>query len=162
MSRDEDFLAFLYGLQKDRAALAALRRGLGEAPGTVAAMGKYIYPFFGVGGHHSYAEQRAERVYFLISSLFALHPEVSTQGDMGQHLRSIREDPDETAVERRFTQLLAAHLDDLPDLLRHAVSLLKAKEKPIHWDALLADVLAWERGFAQLKWARSFWGARAP
>lgn len=158
MTKHQHFITFLKGLKEDRAALAALRRGLGEPPGAVAEMGKYIYPFFGANGPQKYAERREERAYFLIASLFALHPEAAAWGNMGRHLQAIRNNKDETAVERRFTQLLAAHPDDLPNLLRQAVSLLKAKEEPIHWEELLSDVLTWERGYAQQKWARSFWG----
>jgi CRISPR system Cascade subunit CasB len=161
MTKHEEFITFLEGLKEDRAALAALRRGLGEPPGTVAEMGKYIYPFLGADEPRAHRARQEETTYFLVAALFALHPESTGRGDLGRHLRDIRLDDKETAVERRFTQLLAADPADLPDLLRQAVSLLKAKEQPIHWEALIKDVLNWGHpsGFVQHKWARSFWGA---
>ncbi|MGH8629685.1 MAG: type I-E CRISPR-associated protein Cse2/CasB [Burkholderiales bacterium] len=154
----DNFIRFLYSLKDDRAALAALRRGLGEEPGAVAEMGKYIYRFFPASGTDN---PREERAYFLVASLFALHPEATERGNMGAHMRAIRRDEEDTAVERRFSQLLSAHTNDLPDLLRQAVSLLKAKEQPVNWRELLSDVVYWGDKVQQ-RWARSYWGAAAP
>lgn len=73
-----------------------------------------------------------------------------------------RSEGGEDALERRFTALLAAHPDDLPDYLRQAVSFLKSKDVPINWNQLIWDLQKWndEDRRIQKEWARSFWGGR--
>ena len=162
--------AFIRRLQElatnqDRGALAALRRGLGRPPGAAAEMFRYVEPWL---PERRSADQEA--AYYLIASLFALHPKSVSEGNLGQHLASIRnkgkddedkgdEDKDD-ALERRFSALLAAHPDDLPNYLRQAVSMLKSKETPINWDQLLRDVQAWDAPDRRVQkaWARAFWG----
>jgi CRISPR system Cascade subunit CasB len=102
-----------------------------------------------------------DAAYYLVASLFALHPQPGGVGNMGNHFGRAR-DPqgDSSALERRFTTLLAAHPDDLHVNLRQAVSFLRSKEVPVNWHQLLSDVLAWghpER-YVQQQWARAFWG----
>jgi len=148
------FVTYLEGLREDRGALAALRRGLGQAPGTVADMYRYVVPWL------EKASSRQEAAYYTIAALFAYHPAPGGTGNMGDHFARTR-DPkgDNTAIERRFTVLLAAHPDDLAFYLRQAVSFLKSKEVPVNWHQLLADVLAWDHAdrYVQRNWARAFW-----
>ena len=61
-----EFIARLESLAKreDRAALAALRRGLGKPPGTVAEMAPYVEPAFDGAPDEAY----------IVASLFGLHP----------------------------------------------------------------------------------------
>lgn len=152
------FIRYLQKLAdgQDRGALASLRRGLGQPPGTVADMYRYVEPFLGADARYK------EDAFYLVAALFALHPKTANDGDMGKHMAATRSESGEDALERRFTALLAAHPDDLPEYLRQAVSFLKSKEIPINWDQLLRDLQGWGREdrFAQKKWARSFWGGR--
>ncbi|HKZ85386.1 MAG TPA: type I-E CRISPR-associated protein Cse2/CasB [Anaerolineae bacterium] len=157
-----DFIDYLEGLKEDRPALAALRRGLGYTADDAPAETRHIIE----PRLSQTTSQSWERACYIVGPLFAFHPESIDSGDMGWHLRAIRgDDPNETAVERRFTQLLAAHPDDLADYLRQAVSLLKAKDQPIHWRRLFFDVLTWQgsdedaRNRVQKRWAASFWRA---
>lgn len=152
--------AFIRRLQElatnqDRGALAALRRGLGRPPGAAAEMFRYVEPWL---PERRSADQEA--AYYLIASLFALHPKSVSEGNLGQHLASIRNEGGDDALERRFSALLAAHPDDLPNYLRQAVSMLKSKETPINWDQLLRDVQAWDAPDRRVQkaWARAFWG----
>jgi len=150
------FVTYLESLAEDRGALAALRRGLGQPPGTVAAMYPYVVPRLPAN-----AERWLEDAYYLIAALYAMHPTAGGSGNMGSHFRRAAEaDPERReAIERRFTRLLAAHPDDLPDALRQAVGYLRSAEVPIHWHQLLRDVLAWghpER-YVQRSWAKAFW-----
>jgi len=64
-------------------------------------------------------------------------------------------------VERRFMGLLTSDIEELPDTLRQAVSLLKSKKELVNWRQLLRDVLAWTRegGYVQKQWGRAFWCA---
>lgn len=155
MDVNERFITYLQGLRDDRGALAALRQGLGRPAGTVASMYRYIVPWL----PHE-APRWREEAYYLIAALFAYYPEPGGQGNMGHHFARAR-DPqgDNTAIERRFTTLLAAHPDDLATYLRQAVSFLKSKEVPINWRQLMPDVMAWGHPdrYVQQQWARAFW-----
>lgn len=152
------FIRYLQGLaeKQERGALASLRRGLGQPPGTVAEMYRYVEPYLGADARYK------ESTYYLVAALFALHPQSTDQGNMGDHLARTRTENASDALERRFTALLAAHPDDLPDYLRQAVSFLKSKEESVNWNQLLRDLQNWghEGRFVQKAWARSFWGGR--
>jgi CRISPR system Cascade subunit CasB len=159
MSQTEEFIGYLEGLREDRAALAALRRGLGQPPGTVADMYRYVVPWLSED-----TPRRREAAFYTIAALFAYHPQPGGSDNMGHHFARARGlVGDETAIERRFTVLLSAHPDDLQFGLRQAVSFLKSKEVPVNWQQLLFDILNWGHpdGFVQRQWARGFWG-RAP
>ncbi len=153
--RLHSFVEYLCKLTDDRAALAALRRGLGQPPGYVPEMLRYISPFV-----TNQTSRWEERTLYMIASLFALHPAHTNEGNMGDHLARLKS-KDDTALERRFAHLLSAHPDDLDVYLRQAVSILRSKEIPINWDQLLRDVRSWSHpdGQAQVRrrWARSFW-----
>lgn len=147
--------------ENNRGALASLRRGLGQPPGTVADMYRYVEPFLGQEKSAGYKES----AFYLVAALFALHPKSTDFGDMGKHMVATRTESGSDALERRFTALLAAHTDDLPEYLRQAVSFLKSKEVPVNWNQLLWDLQNWEKRddpkfSVQKKWARSFWGGR--
>jgi CRISPR system Cascade subunit CasB len=152
------FIRYLQNLAKgqNRGALASLRRGLGQPPGTVADMCRYVEPF--LGGDARYKES----AFYLVAALFALHPSSTEFGDMGKHMAATRTESGSDALERRFTALLATHSDDLPDYLRQAVSFLKSKDIPVNWNQLLRDLQGWSHAdrFVQKQWARSFWGGR--
>src|SRR5262249_1746417 len=62
--------------------------------------------------------------------------------------------------ERRFIAMLGCSLVELPNHLRHAVSLLNAKSIGVDWCQLLADIRHWENEnrWIQTEWARAFWG----
>lgn len=139
----------------DRAALAALRRGLGKAPGTEAEMYRYIVPLL---PENTYQNQ--EMAFYLIASLFASHPVSTKKGNLGNHLAQIRGDNNTDALERRFTALLSSHPDDLPDYLRQTISLLKSKDVSVNWDQLLKDLLWWNDK-TRKSWATAFWGYRS-
>ncbi len=138
----------------DRAALAALRRGLGKAPGTEPEMYRYIVPLL---PENAYPNQ--ERAFYLIASLFASHPVSAPKGNLGNHLAQARGENNADALERRFTALLSAHSDDLPNYLRQTISLLKSQDVPVNWNQLLKDLLWWNDK-ARKSWATAFWGYR--
>ncbi len=152
------FITYLESLRdrEDRGALATLRRGLGREPGSVVEMYPYVVPWLPAG-----LSRQAEAAYYLVAALFAYHPSPGGSGNLGDAFRgTLDAQGDNTAIERRFATLLAAHPDDLPFHLRQAVSFLKSKERPIDWRQLLADLQAWGHpdGYVQKQWARSFWG----
>jgi len=156
MSENEEhyLIRYLKSLAEkdDRAALAALRRGLGKAPGTAPEMYRYIVPLL---PEKTYRFQ--ETAFYLIASLFASHPVSIQKGNLGNHLAQARGENNAAALERRFTALLSAHPDDLPNYLRQTISLLKSKEVPVNWDQLLKDLLWWNDQ-TRKRWATAFWG----
>lgn len=166
MAETYPFITYLEGLaeSEDRGALAALRRGLGQPPGTVAAMYPYVVPWLPPD-----ARPWQEAAHYLIAALFALYPSPSGGGNLGTSFRQAQgtEPPSLSEerispIERRFTALLAAHPDDLPHHLRQAVSFLKSKEVAINWHQLFRDIQNWGHPDrrVQKEWARAFWGAR--
>jgi len=142
-----------------RSALAKLRRGLGQPPGTTQEMFPYVVPFLP-------NDTMRGDAYFLIAALFAYHPDPGGTGNMGSHFANAREpDSDSTAIERRFTALLAAHGEDLHYYLRQAVGFLRSRQNPVpvNWHKLFGDILSWSHpsGYVQKEWARAFWGRPA-
>lgn len=145
--------------REDRAALAALRRGLGKPPGTVAEMAPYVEPAFDGAPDEAY----------IVASLFGLHPhhrrtERQHRRGLGSDLRPLRvvgegEDP---GVVRRFTALLDAHREAAPEHLRHLVALLRSRKEdlPIDYLQLFFDLRAWDDTdrSVQKRWASGFWG----
>ena len=158
MADRHPFVEHLERLRHDRGALAALRRGIGRPPGTVPDMYRYVVPWLPVD-----LPAWREEVCYLIAALFAYHPATGGSGNMGDHFSRARAaQADDTAIERRFTALLAAHPDDLPSYLRQAVSFLRSKDVAVDWHQLLSDVMAWGhpdyRDRVKRNWARAFWG----
>lgn len=158
-SHDEQFINALEELirKDDRAALAALRRGLGKQPGAAMEMHRYVVP-------HLYGVYD-EKPYYIVAALIGLYPIISwssstnrQDNSLGASL-SLLKDESGDSLERRFVALLNAHLDDLPDHLRQAISLLKSKEKPVNWLKLLKHIKGWdsEDNWVQRKWAKGFW-----
>ncbi len=158
---DKKFIQYLYRLEasNNRAALAALRRGLGKLPGSEPLMYPYIVP-----------ELEAMRVeeeapYYLVASLFALHPLATPRGGLGEHLRALwlqsGADKPPPNIERRFTMLLAAHPNDMYKLIQPIVNLLKTGGVPVDWYQLLIDLKRWQspetRKRVQRAWAYEFW-----
>lgn len=161
---EEYFITYLQSLKEkeDRAALAALRRGLGQPPGHAPEMHPYVVRFL---PKNAYPNSWQEQSYYLIASLYGLHPENGSGPNLGHHFaQTTVGDPErDKAIERRFTALLTTHPDDLDFYLRQAISFLKSKEVKINWHQLFKDVLAWEnpdwRANVQKRWARYFWEA---
>lgn len=150
--------------QDDRAALARLRRTAGKSMEEAIESYRYVAPYTeGIFGWR-------ERCRYLIAGLFASHPprligekrvERFPSGDLGEAFARLapRGAPNRDAVERRFTQLLAADGDELPDQLRQAISLLQAGDVPVNWQILLWNIERWQEQEhrVQRDWARAFW-----
>lgn len=160
--QQQPFISWLEGVRDSadqssaRGTLAMLRRGLGKEPGEDANVMRYVVPWLPEKGG-----MRAELPYFLVASLFALHPQAGGDGDMGAHFRMLQQGKqNEEALERRFTALLSAHEEELGWHLRQAVSLCKANQVAVDWHQLLRDVRGWghPNRWVQRNWARSFWG----
>ncbi len=142
-----------------RSTLAMLRRGLGKEPGEDANVMRVVVPWLPSG-----ATDWSDRPYYTVASLFALHSQAGGSGNMGGHFRRLQQEKQsEDAVERRFTALLNAHMEELDWHLRQAISLCKANQIPIDWQSLFGDIRGWNHPnrWVQRKWARSFWEKRS-
>ena len=170
MSAEESeyrFISYLEWLSRrgDRAKLAKLRRALGKRPGATPEAYPMVMPYVREG-----ASDRIERIYFLIGSLFALHPKSwprvtgdRSAHDFGASMRLLAARREGGGVERRFAALLVCSEHELGDHLRRVVTLLKSEDLPIDWVRMISDLKEWnyELRPAQRSWARSFWSGTA-
>jgi len=148
-------------VNEERGALAALRRGLGRAPGTAMEMHPYVVPFM------RDLNRRQEDAFYIVAALFGLYPRESWRGsagekfsNLGASLKLLKKEKDSGGVERRFVALLNCRAEDLPDHLRQFIGLLKTNDIPIDWVQLLRDVIRWDYDEnVQRSWARAFWAA---
>lgn len=153
----------------NRASLAELRRGLGRSPGEAPGAYREVLALL----DDAEASTQFEDACFRVATLYALYPENSGtprpvahghRRNLGGSLRLlVGKDERKLGAERRVIALLNCHKDDLDEHLRHAVSLLRADEKPIDWRQLLSDLRGWsdEDRHVQRAWARAFWGFSA-
>ena len=156
MSEQYAFIGYLHSLREkeQRGTLAALRRGLGKVPGSVPETYPIVIPRMPEG-----TTRWEEEIYFIIASLFAYHPSPEGQGDMGAVFQKVHKESQSESIESRFVALLRAHKDDLPNHLRHAISIAKSHNVPINWAELFTDLRQWNRfdRKTQRKWANSYW-----
>jgi len=152
--REEAFVEYLYSLSERgrRRELAALRRGLSAPPGTVSACYPVVAPW--TRGLNS----RKERLFYLVASLYALHPQHGS-GSLGNTARRMASAGAEEATERRLLALLDADDEALPHDLRQFVGLARTREVGIDYLNLLDDLLAWNAPsrFVQRRWAADFY-----
>lgn len=163
MNEDQDrkFIAYLKSLEQsdNRGALAALRRGLGKSPGSEPLMYPYIIPELAA------LRVEDEAPYYVVASLFALHPLAGGRGRMGGHLRELWRQSGATEpppnIERRFVMLLSAHPNDVYKLIQPVVNLLKGGGVAVDWFQLLYDLKRWQeqesRSVVRRAWAHEFW-----
>ena len=107
--------------------MAHLRRSLGFAPGAYPRAYPYVERFVGPDRH---ANDPWRKALYLAAGLFALHPEHRAGDTLASalgHLARVRES---ASIEQRFIALLGADPEGLPNLLRQAVSLLAADDRP--------------------------------
>ena len=155
---NDPFIQYLEDHRDDRAMMASLRRGLAQS--RCAEVSRIVQCWLS-----EKSPRWLEDAYYSIAPLFGLHhDDVVNKGNMGNHFRDLCDDPNEPPpnVERRFMQLLASDANDLDDVLRQAVSLLKSKDVPVNWQRLLNDVGWWKqsadsRDRVRLEWSRTFW-----
>lgn len=154
----------LFGLKKkeDRAALAALRTGLGYPPGAALAMAPFVEPFL-----QGIPPGWRQDAHYLVAALFAAHPTAGPAAaerhrNLGHDLRRLSEKTGSESIERRFMALLNTSKDNLPTHLRHAISLLRANDITPDWDQLLKDLQWWPRDDRKIQraWAKGYWGFR--
>jgi CRISPR system Cascade subunit CasB len=144
----------------NRAALAALRRGLGRPPGTVPEMYRFITPY---AGATEWRER--EDAMFIVGSLFGLYPRHSASA--GSPLKALRSlDINRASIEKRVLALLNAGQEEIPTHLRHVVHLLASSDRQpaINYETLLRQLRSWDHPdrWVQRNWARDWWAQYRP
>ncbi len=164
MSNDA-FIDYLRGLQarEDRGALAALRRGLGEPPGSVAEMHPHVARFFKRDDPRWTWHRQC---LYIVAALFGRHPAPGGRGNLGDTFRAMADqEPGETppSLELRLIALLKCRREDLFDHLRQAIGLAASRDVAVDYRQLRRDIERWESEdrWVQRNWARSFWGSGA-
>lgn len=157
--------------RKDRARLAALRRGLLLEPTQFYELYRVVPPQFLEGVSTAEVQRR-----LMVAILFATHqgsfaPDGGEKRhrNLGESLRLLaikraggtlgadEELPE--PLKRRLDALLAARSDELFYHLRQVIRLLKSEEVPVDWEQLLWDLRNWDREDrrVQWQWSRSFY-----
>lgn len=155
------FIKYLEKLQSDgdRGAMATLRKGLGKPPGEVTQMYKYVYVGIGQNG-----KIQEENGYFLVASLFALWYRgrqglsQDFDGNFGKTCKYVFKETATDSTVKHFESLIDSHIDDLPNRLRHAVSLASSKNVGVNWSQLLIDLEQWgeDSKSVQKEWMKAF------
>jgi len=138
---------------QDRAALAALRRGLGKAPGEAPEMFPLVVPWIPAGFRPA-----DEEAVYLVASLVGFHPARITGLNLAAswHRASL----ESASSEAQFVAVLNADREDLAPHLRRMIGILRAHGVPWDWAQLIRDLRRWEhpRRVVQRRWASAYWG----
>lgn len=147
----------------DRAALAALRRGLGKRPGEAPEMFPVLIPLL----PHERLWEWDEICAYTVAALFAMHP-VMWDGaedgrwrrNLGASMRRFKEKTTSDGPERRMVALLNSDRDDLSEHLRGVTALLRSEDVPVDWNQLAYDLLDWNHPSRKVQrhWASAYWG----
>lgn len=160
---------------RDRAKLAALRRGLGQPGGWDPQLAGIVNPRIG-----DIAERRTT-ICYQVAALFGLHPVGWKRGGddsaryenrsftQSLHLYASERsqngggslDDIKQPLDRRVMALLNADSDDVFTHLRYAVSLLRNSKIPVDWGKLILDLDRWDEPDRKVQrtWSRAWWPA---
>ncbi len=162
----QEFVTHLRRLgERDRAAMAILRRSLAFPPGGFPPAYPYVERFVGEGRR----EQDSFRLaLYLTAGLYALNPAPSSN-TLARSLGVLMAQRGSESIEKRFIALLGADDNNVGQYLRQIVTLLKADGVGLDYVALLADLSHWLNPFAaeardriRQRWARDFYRVLTP
>ncbi|MEE4463896.1 type I-E CRISPR-associated protein Cse2/CasB [Azotobacter chroococcum] len=162
----QSFIEYLETLhERDRGALAVLRRSLGFAPGAYAPAYPYVERFVAAERH---AQDASRLALYVVAGLYATHPRQGGKS-LATSLGELMRQRDSASIEQRFVALLGADAENLAVYLRQIVSLLAAGDLPLDYAALLKDLSLWlnpridpeRRDVVRQRWARDFYRALA-
>lgn len=164
-SHGEQFIEHLDRLhERDRGALAILRRSLSFAPGAYPPAYGYVERFVGMDRK---ASDPFRLALYLVAGLYALHPEKGTNS-LASGLAELMHRRDSSSIEKRFLSLLGADPENLAEYLRHAVTLFATDNLGIDYVELFSDLIVWLNPYAaekrdqiRQKWARDFYSTLA-
>jgi len=157
----ERFIIYLSGLhERDRGAMARLRRSLAFAPGTWPSAYPYVERFVPRDCHALDSKRLA---LYAVAGLFARHPHIHSQS-FASALGTLMRKRDSASIEQRFIALLGAQSDNISGYLRQIISLLAADDIGFDYAGLLDDLQSWMNPHHQpdrvrQRWARDFYRA---
>ncbi|GGJ92619.1 hypothetical protein GCM10010123_23140 [Pilimelia anulata] len=130
------------------ADLAALRRGLGRAAGSVPQLWSYYTTLTDEGERTgTLAAEHSALCLYAVHQQAQERPMHSRGVGFGAALRRLRADDSVSAeaVDRRFTAAATAtSLDELVGHLRGLVTQLRGIRQPLDYDRLFGDLVAWQ------------------
>jgi CRISPR system Cascade subunit CasB len=147
----------------DTAVVAILRRSAAYNPGLYPPAFPYVETLI-----HGQGEWRRQATY-LVAACWAKSRRQRDESHPGPAqslalaLRRLSQDPKNPHasknIEKRFTALLDADMDELPWRLRQITAVLDAATIAIDWPSLLSDLWRWNHPdrYVQVRWARLFW-----
>jgi CRISPR system Cascade subunit CasB len=147
------FIGYLDGLTGQRARVE-LAASLRQSPGRSLPALRWLARWT------ARASTRDCMLYHLIAALHATHPAHAPGTNLGGTLARVARQRGLTpSLERRFTALLKADLEDLAGHLRRVIGLARDSRLPLDWAQLLADLRRWDdpEQRVQQKWAETFW-----
>jgi CRISPR system Cascade subunit CasB len=160
----QNFIAHLERLhERDRGALAVLRRSLGFEPGAYVPAYPYVERFVAAERH---AQDASRLALYLVAGLYAENPRQADKS-LATSLGVLMFQRDSASIEQRFLALLGADAENLAFYLRQIISLLAAGDQSLDYSALLQDVSLWlnpridpeRRDAVRQRWARDFYRA---
>lgn len=163
---EQNFIAHLERLhERDRGALAVLRRSLGFALGAYAPAYPYVERFVAAERH---AQDASRLALYLVAGLYAAHPRQAAK-NLAASLGELMRQRGSASIEQRFIALLGADAENLAVYLRQTISLLAAGDQPLDYGVLLRDLSVWlnphidpeRRDAVRQRWARDFYRALA-
>lgn len=164
----QDFVRHLQVLhEKDRAAIAILRRSLGFTPGAYPPAYPYVERFVASECH---AQDASRLALYTVAGLYAMHPQHGAHTLATAWAELMRKRDLSPSIEKRFINLLGADPENLPDYLRQIVSLLTSDGIAFDYATLLDDLSRWLNPYLdpewrdqiRQRWARDFYRALAP
>ncbi|MEX8501107.1 type I-E CRISPR-associated protein Cse2/CasB [Leptothrix ochracea] len=147
--------------QRDRGALAVLRRSLSFSPGAYPPAYPYVERFI---PPQSGDQDALRQALYLVAGLYANHPQHQSGTSLARSFGLLMLDRQSPSIEKRFIALLSTDADGLPELLRQVISLLAADGRSLDYTALLKDLVSWLQPWAfetrdrmRQGWARDFY-----
>jgi|GEM_PF-470650 len=163
------FIQWLMGLQERKGTGAPMRPD--KAPGVLADLRRglssateyYAWPH--LVRWCDLDDNRQRIIYATVAGCFALHPENTSEGNLGTTLRRIAiqrgssEDALKVYKSRLFRLIGCSTALELCSHLRSVVQLARSAAIPINYHQLLKDLLHWDRKARRirLRWAAEFW-----
>lgn len=147
--------------EDDRAALAALRRGLGRPPGEAPELYPHVAKYF----PQETSSRNYENAMFTVAALFGMFP--NHRAEAGTPFKVLRLlDLESDSTERRVLSVLNADTETLPTHLRHLFALIRSHGPDRHLDYgdLLFHINQWDHPdrWVQRRWARDWWAWSVP
>jgi CRISPR system Cascade subunit CasB len=159
---NERFIAYLQELNnKDRGAMAILRRSLAFPPGAYPPAFPFIERFISRDTHELDSRRLA---CYAVAGLFARNARQRSES-LAAALGRLMRERGSASIEHRFIALLGADSENVHDYLRQILSLLSASEMGLDYARLLNDLTIWmnpvidpaRRDSLRQRWARDFY-----